>query len=631
MPETTASRRGDKLRTDLRNVAIIAHVDHGKTTLVDALIRQADSVHTRAELTDRVMDSMDLEREKGITILAKNTAVRYQPSDGDPVTINIIDTPGHADFGGEVERGLTMVDGVLLLVDASEGPLPQTRFVLRKALRARLPIVLVINKVDRSDARIAEVVDDTYELFLDLDADADQIDFPIIYACARDGVATLKQPEDGTVPTDSNSLEPLFRTILDTIPPPAYVEGAPLQAHVTNLDASPFLGRLALCRVHQGTVRKGQTVAWCRSDGTTERVRISELLMTEGLERKPAESAGPGDIIAVAGISDIMIGETLADADDPRPLPRITVDEPAISMTIGTNTSPMVGRVKRGKVTARMVKDRLDRELVGNVSLRVFPTERPDTWEVQGRGELALAILVEQMRREGYELTVGKPQVVTRQIDGRLCEPVERLTIDAPEEYLGVITQLLATRKGRMEQLINHGTGWIRMEWLVPARGLIGFRTEFLTDTRGTGILHHVFESYEPWFGELRIRATGSLVADRTGAATPFAMMNLQERGTLFVEPTTEVYEGMIVGENSRADDMDVNITKEKKLTNIRSSTAEETEKLIPPRRLSLEQALEFCREDECVEVTPAAVRLRKVVLDQTQRGREAARRKHQS
>jgi GTP-binding protein len=632
MPDTTtATRRGDKLRTDLRNVAIIAHVDHGKTTLVDALIRQADSVHTRAELTDRIMDSMDLEREKGITILAKNTAVRYQPETGDAVTINIIDTPGHADFGGEVERGLTMVDGVLLLVDASEGPLPQTRFVLRKALRARLPIVLVINKVDRADARIAEVVDDTYELFLDLDADADQIDFPIIYACARDGVATLKQPEDGTVPTDSTSLEPLFRTILDTIPPPAYVDGAPLQAHVTNLDASPFLGRLALCRVHQGTIRKGQTVAWCRSDGTTERVRISELLMTEGLERKPAESAGPGDIMAVAGIAEIMIGETLADADDPRPLPRITVDEPAISMTIGTNSSPMVGRAKGSKVTARMVKDRLDRELIGNVSLRVLPTERPDTWEVQGRGELALAILVEQMRREGYELTVGKPQVVTRQIDGRLCEPVERLTIDSPEEHLGVITQLLATRKGRMEQLINHGTGWIRMEWLVPARGLIGFRTEFLTDTRGTGILHHVFEAYEPWFGDLRTRASGSLVADRSGAATPFAMMNLQERGTLFVEPTTEVYEGMIVGENSRSDDMDVNITKEKKLTNMRSSTADETEKLIPPRRLSLEQALEFCREDECVEVTPTAVRLRKVVLDQTQRGREAARRKHQT
>jgi GTP-binding protein len=627
MPDTSTQSR----RTDLRNVAIIAHVDHGKTTLVDALIRQAGTVHSRAEMADRLMDSMDLEREKGITILAKNTAVRYQPQVGEAVTINIIDTPGHADFGGEVERGLTMVDGVLLLVDASEGPLPQTRFVLRKALRARLPIILVINKVDRSDARIKEVVDDTYELFLDLDADDSQIDFPILYACARDGVASLKQPENGTVPTDSTSLEPLFQTLLETIPPPSYIEGAPLQAHVTNLDASPFLGRLALCRVRQGTIRKGQTVMWCRADGSSEKVRISELLMTEALERKSAESAGPGDIIAVAGIPEIMIGETLADLDDPRPLPLITVDEPAISMTIGTNTSPLVGRVKGSKVTARMVKDRLDRELIGNVSLRVLPTERPDTWEVQGRGELALAILVEQMRREGYELTVGKPQVVTRDIDGKRCEPVERLTIDTPEEHLGVITQLLATRKGRMEQLVNHGTGWIRLEWLVPARGLIGFRTEFLTDTRGTGILHHVFDSYEPWFGELRTRNNGSLVADRAGVATPFAMMNLQERGTLFIEPTTEVYEGMLVGENSRADDMDVNITKEKKLTNMRASTSDETEKLIPPRKLSLEQALEFCREDECVEVTPTSVRLRKVVLDQTKRGREAARRKHQT
>ncbi|MDG4831949.1 translational GTPase TypA [Solwaraspora sp. WMMD1047] len=617
-------------RADLRNVAIIAHVDHGKTTLVDAMLRQSGAYQSRGELTDRVMDSMDLEREKGITILAKNTGVRYVPADGsDPVTINIIDTPGHADFGGEVERGLTMVDGVLLLVDASEGPLPQTRFVLRKALRAKLPIILVINKVDRPDARIKEVVDDTYELFLDLDADAEQIDFPIVYACARDGIASLAQPPDGTVPADSSSLEPLFRTLLETIPPPAYDENVPLQAHVTNLDASPFLGRLALCRVRNGTIRKGSTVAWCRTDGSTEKVRISELLMTEGLERKPADQAGPGDIIAVAGIPNIMIGETLADVDDPRPLPLITVDEPAISMTIGTNTSPLVGRVKGAKVTARMVKDRLDRELIGNVSLRVLPTERPDAWEVQGRGELALAILVEQMRREQYELTVGKPQVVTREIDGKLCEPVERLTIDAPEEYLGAITQLLATRKGRMEQLINHGTGWIRMEWLVPARALIGFRTEFLTDTRGTGILHHVFESYEPWFGELRTRNNGSLVADRAGVVTPFAMLNLQERGTLFVEPTTEVYEGMLVGENSRSDDMDVNITKEKKLTNMRSSTSEETEKVIPPRKLSLEQALEFCREDECVEVTPAAIRLRKVVLDQNARGRAAARRKH--
>ncbi|GFJ88201.1 GTP-binding protein [Phytohabitans rumicis] len=620
---------GMQTRSDLRNVAIIAHVDHGKTTLVDAMLRQGGQFHARAEMTDRVMDSMDLEREKGITILAKNTAITYRPTDSEPpVTINIIDTPGHADFGGEVERGLTMVDGVLLLVDASEGPLPQTRFVLRKALKARLPIILVINKVDRPDARIKEVVDDTYELFLDLDADETQIDFPIVYACARDGMASLKQPADGALP-DSANLQPLFQALLETIPAPAYDEAAPLQAHVTNLDASPFLGRLALCRVRQGTIRKGQTVVWCREGGAEERVRISELLMTDGLERKPADSAGPGDIMAVAGIPEIMIGDTLADADNPVALPRITVDEPAISMTIGTNTSPLVGRVKGAKVTARMVKDRLDKELVGNVSLRVLPTDRPDSWEVQGRGELALAILVEQMRREHYELTVGKPQVVTRQVDGKTYEPVERLTIDAPEEYLGAITQLLATRRGRMEQLVNHGTGWIRMEWLVPARGLIGFRTEFLTDTRGTGILHHVFESYEPWFGELRTRNSGSLVADRTGVVTPFAMLNLQERGTLFVEPTTEVYEGMIIGENSRSDDMDVNITKEKKLTNMRSSTAEETEKVIPPRKLSLEQALEFCREDECVEVTAATVRLRKVTLDATQRARETARRKH--
>ncbi len=616
-------------RSDLRNVAIIAHVDHGKTTLVDAMLRQSGAWHSRGEMADRVMDSMDLEREKGITILAKNTAVGYHPADGgDAVTINIIDTPGHADFGGEVERGLTMVDGVVLLVDASEGPLPQTRFVLRKALKAKLPIILVINKVDRPDARIKEVVDDTYELFLDLDADESQIDFPIVFACARDGQASLNQPADGAHP-DSEDLQPLFKTLLATIPAPSYHEGAPLQAHVTNLDASPFLGRLALCRVHEGTIRKGQTVAWCRENGNVERVRISELLMTDGLERKSAEQAGPGDIIAIAGISEIMIGDTLADAEDPRPLPRITVDEPAISMTIGTNTSPLAGRVKGAKVTARLVKDRLDRELVGNVSLRILPTERPDAWEVQGRGELALAILVEQMRREGYELTVGKPQVVTREIDGRTCEPVERLTIDAPEDYLGAITQLLATRKGRMEQLVNHGTGWIRMEWLVPARALIGFRTEFLTETRGTGILHHVFESYEPWFGDLRTRPTGSLVADRVGVATSFAMFNLQERGSMFVEPGTQVYEGMLVGENSRADDMDVNITKEKKLTNMRSSTGDELERLIPPRKLSLEQALEFCREDECVEVTPEAVRLRKVHLDQKERERMARRRSY--
>lgn len=609
------------VRTDLRNVAIVAHVDHGKTTLVDAMLHRAG----------RVLDSMDLEREKGITILAKNTAVRYSPPGGDPVTINIIDTPGHADFGGEVERGLTMVDGVLLLVDASEGPLPQTRFVLRKALAARLPIVLVVNKVDRPDARSADVIDETYELFLDLagaGADDDLLDFPIVYASARAGVASLTAPADGTVPGDSTSLEPLFRTLLETIPPPSYGEDEPLQAHVTNLDVSPFLGRLALCRIRNGYIHKGQAAAWCRRDGSIERVRVTELLMTDGLERKPAGRAGPGDIIAVAGISDITIGETLADPDDPRPLPLITVDEPAISMTIGINTSPFAGRGKGAKLTARLVKDRLDRELVGNVSLRVLPTTRPDAWEVQGRGELALAILVEQMRRERYELTVGKPQVVTRQVDGRTCEPVERLTIDVPEDYLGTVTQLLAVRKGRMEQLVNHGTGWVRMEWLVPARGLIGFRTEFLTETRGTGIAHHVFERYEPWFGDLRTRASGSLVADRTGLATSFAMFNLQERGTLFVEPGTEVYEGMIVGEHSRTDDLDVNITKEKKLTNVRSSTAEELERLVPPRRLSLEQALEFCREEECVEVTPAAIRLRKAVLDQTGRARAAARRR---
>ena len=612
-------------RDDLRNIAIIAHVDHGKTTLVDAMLWQSGAFRAGQDVNERVLDSNDLEREKGITILAKNTAVRH----GD-LTINIIDTPGHADFGGEVERGLSMVDGVVLLVDASEGPLPQTRFVLRKALAAKLPVILCVNKVDRPDSRIAEVVDETYELFLDLDATDDQIDFPIVYASAKAGRASLDRPADGELP-DSPDLEPLFDVIRRTVPAPTYDPTAPLQAHVTNLDSSSYLGRIALCRVHQGTIRKGQQVAWCRTDGTIERVRVGELLMTEALERKPAQEAGPGDIIAIAGIPDIMIGETLADPDDPRPLPLIKVDEPAISMVIGTNTSPLAGREKGTKVTARLVKDRLDRELVGNVSLRVLPTDRPDAWEVQGRGELALAVLVETMRREGYELTVGKPQVVTRVIDGKVHEPVERLTVDIPEEYLGAVTQLLAVRKGRMEQMTNHGTGWVRMEFLVPARGLIGFRTEFLTETRGTGLAHHVFEGYEPWFGELRTRPTGSLVADRAGVATAYAMFNLQERGTLFVSPATEVYEGMIVGENSRADDMDVNITKEKKLTNIRSSTAEELEKLVPPRRLSLEQALEFCRDDECVEVTPTAIRLRKVTLDQAARAREAARRKHQN
>ncbi len=615
-----------RTRDDIRNVAIVAHVDHGKTTLVDAMLWQSGAFGAHQHVDERAMDSGDLEREKGITILAKNTGVHYSgpsaPEGG--LTINIIDTPGHADFGGEVERGLSMVDAVCLLIDASEGPLPQTRFVLRKALEAKLPVILVVNKVDRPDARIAEVVDETYELFLDLDAAEHQIEFPIVYASARAGRASLTRPVDGGMPAEAD-LEPLFRTIVESVPAPVYDDQHPFQAHVTNLDASPFLGRIALCRVHQGTVRKNQQVVWCRHDGTQTRVKITELLMTEALERKPAEQAGPGDIIAVAGIPEITIGETLADADDPRPLPLITVDEPAISMTIGTNTSPLAGRAKGTKVTARLVKDRLDRELVGNVSMRVLNTERPDTWEVQGRGELALAILVEQMRREGFELTVGKPQVVTREVNGKVHEPVERLTVDSPEEYLGAITQLLAVRKGRMEQMVNHGTGWIRMEFLVPSRGLIGFRTEFLTETRGTGIAHQVFEKYEPWFGELRTRPSGSMVADRTGAATSYAMANLQERGTMFVDPTTEVYEGMVVGENSRADDMDVNICKEKKMTNVRSN-ADELERLVPARKLSLEQSLEFCRDDECVEVTPDAVRIRKTVLDGHDRQKSAGR-----
>ena len=619
-------------RADLRNVAIVAHVDHGKTTLVDAMLWQSGAFRANAHVAERVLDSGDLEREKGITILAKNTAVRHAG-----MTINIVDTPGHSDFGGEVERGLSMVDGVLLLVDASEGPLPQTRFVLRKTLEARLPVILVINKVDRPDARIAEVVDACYELFLDLDASEDQIEFPIVYASARAGRASLTRPADGAQP-DSPDLEPLFTALAETVPAPSYDPAAPLQAHVANLDASAYLGRIALCRVHNGTISRGQQVAWCRRDGSIERVRITELYLTEALDRVPVQTAGPGDIIAIAGIGEIMIGETLADLEDPRPLPLITVDEPAISMTIGVNTSPLVGRLTAGpgggaagarektKITARLVRDRLDRELVGNVSIRVLPTERPDTWEVQGRGELALAVLVETMRREGYELTVGRPTVVTREVNGAVHEPTERLSVDVPEEYLGAVTSLLAVRKGRLENMINHGTGWVRLEFTVPARGLIGFRTQFLTDTRGTGIAHHVFEGYEPWAGALRARPTGSLVADRSGSVTAYAMFGLQERGSLFVTPGTEVYEGMIVGENSRSDDMDVNITRERKLTNVRQSTGEELERLVPPRALSLEQALEFCSGDECVEVTPSAVRLRKTVLDAKQRARSRAR-----
>ena len=601
-------------RDDIRNVAIVAHVDHGKTTLVDAMLWQSGAFRDNQDVAERVMDSMDLEREKGITILAKNTAVRY----GD-VKINIVDTPGHADFGGEVERALTMVDGVLLLVDASEGPLPQTRFVLRKALESRLPVILVVNKVDRADARPAEVVHEVEELFLDLDADEHQIAFPILYAVSRDGKA------GGTPDALADDLKPLFETLLEHIPAPTYDEGHPMQALVTNLDASPYVGRLALCRVFNGTVRRGEPVAWCRADGTIEQQKLSELYVTDALDRVEADEAGPGEIIAVAGIAEITIGETLADPDDPRPLPVTRVDEPSLSMTVAINTSPLSGH-DGDKVTARLLKSRLDQEVVGNVSIRVVDTERPEMWEVQGRGELQLAILVEMMRREGFELTVGKPQVVTRTVDGKLLEPMERVAIDAPEDFLGVISQLLALRKGRMEHMVNHGTGWIRMEYLVPARGLIGFRTEFMTETRGTGQLHHVFEGYEPWHGELRTRPSGSLVADRRGETTQFALLNLQERGSMFVGPGEEVYEGMIVGENARAEDMDVNPTKEKHLTNMRKANAEELVRLIPKTQLSLEQALEFLREDECVEVTPRNVRLRKVLLDQNDR-QKAARR----
>jgi GTP-binding protein len=604
------------LRADIRNIAIVAHVDHGKTTLVDAMLWQSGSFRENQEVAERVMDSMDLEREKGITILAKNTAVRHGG-----VKINIVDTPGHADFGGEVERGLTMVDGVLLLVDASEGPLPQTRFVLRKALESRLPVILVVNKVDRPDARIAEVVDEVYELFLDLDAAEDQIEFPIVYCNARAGHAGL------TPDTLANDLEPLFEMLLERIPAPEYEDDHPLQAHVTNLDASPYVGRLALCRVHHGTIRKGRQVAWCRANGEVERVKVTELYVTEALDRVETAEAGPGELIAVAGIPEVTIGETLADPDDPRPLPVIGIDEPSLSMTIGINTSPLSGQ-DGDKLTATLVKQRLDQELVGNVSLRVLATERPEVWEVQGRGELQLAVLVELMRREGFELTVGKPQVVTRDVDGKVHEPVERLAIDIPEEYVGVVTQLLALRKGALQQMVNHGTGWARMEYRVPARGLIGFRTEFLTETRGTGILHHIFDGYEPWHGELRTRPTGSLVADRRGPTTSFALFNLQERGQLFIGPGVEVYEGMIVGENARADDLDVNPTKEKKLTNMRSSTADELVRLVPPRPLSLEQALELIREDEAVEVTPNHVRLRKAELSAQKRQTSASRAK---
>ena len=632
MSENTASR------PDLRNVAIVAHVDHGKTTIVDAMLKQTHAFSAHADVEDRVMDSGDLEKEKGITILAKNTTVFYDgPSaNGETITINVIDTPGHADFGGEVERGLSMVDGVVLLVDASEGPLPQTRFVLRKALAAKLPVILVVNKVDRPDARIDEVVSETMDLLLGLasdlseevpDLDLDSVlDVPVVYASGKAGAASLNQPADGALP-DNDDLEPLFKTIIEHVPAPTYNPDEVLQAHVTNLDSSPFLGRLALVRIFNGTLKKGQTVAWARQDGDIKNVRISELLATKALERVPAEEAGPGEIVAVAGIEDITIGETLTDAENPKPLPLIKVDDPAISMTIGINTSPMAGRVKGAKVTARQVKDRLDRELIGNVSIKVLPTQRPDAWEVQGRGELALAILVEQMRREGFELTVGKPQVVTKTIDGKLYEPMEHMIIDVPEEHLGAVTQLMAARKGRMENMSNHGTGWVRMEFAVPARGLIGFRTQFLTETRGAGISSSYSIDPEPWAGDIEYRTNGSMIADRAGVVTPYAMINLQERGTFFVEPTSEVYEGMVVGMNSRADDMEVNITKEKQPTNMRSATADSFENLTPPKKLTLEECLEFAREDECVEVTPEAIRIRKVILDANERVREFRRR----
>jgi GTP-binding protein len=616
----------------IRNVAIVAHVDHGKTTLVDQMLWQSGAFRANQDVAERVLDDLDLEREKGITILAKNTAVRYGGAAGgklgsNEVKINIVDTPGHADFGGEVERGLSMVDGVLLLVDASEGPLPQTRFVLRKALEAKLPVILVINKVDRPDARSAEVVSEVEELFLDLDADVDQLGFPIVYCVARAGRASLERPADGDGLPDGATLQPLLDLLVEHVPPPTHDPTAPLQALVTNLDASPYLGRLALCRVRNGTIKRQQTVAWCRADGSIERARITELYVTEALERVAVDEAGPGEIIAIAGLPGITIGETLADADDPRPLPLISIDEPSLSMTIGINTSPLSGR-DGSKLTARLVKGRLDQEVIGNVSIRVLPTDRPDTWEVQGRGELQLAVLVEMMRRDGFELTVGKPRVLTREIDGTRHEPLDRLTVDVPEEYLGVITQLLALRKGRMEQIVNHGTGWVRAEYVVPARGLIGFRTEMLTETRGTALLHHVYEGMAPWAGAIDARRNGSLVADRSGVTTAHALLNLQERGQLLVGPGVEVYEGMIVGENARLEDIDVNPAKEKKLTNVRSSTAESFEKLIPPRALSLEQALEAISEDECVEVTPAAVRLRKVTLDQAARAKATKRAK---
>ena len=605
------------LQNDRRNVAIIAHVDHGKTTLVDAMLKQSGSVSSHKELTDRVMDSLDLEREKGITILAKNAAVRW----GD-TKINIIDTPGHADFGGEVERGLAMVDGVLLLVDASEGPLPQTRFVLRKALEADLSVILVINKIDRPDSRISEVLDEVYELFIDLDANEKQIEFPIIYANAREGIATMDIDQPGT------DLKPLFKLLMENISPPTYMEGQALQAHVTNLDASPYVGRLAICRIHQGVIRKDQIISHCRVDGSIVRAKITELYVTEGLERVDAKEAGPGEIIAVAGMPDVTIGETLADEEDPQPLPVIRIDEPSLSATIGINTSPLTG-LDGNKLTARMVKERLEKELIGNVSINVLPSDRPDSWIFQGRGELQLAVLVETMRREGFELTVGKPEVVTKMIDGKLHEPIERLAVDINEEHLGVVTQILAHRKGKMVNMVNHGHGRVRMDFVIPARGLIGFHNEFVVETRGAGLAHHVFEGYERWYGEMRSRPTGSLVSDRRGVTTTYSLLSAQERGQLFVPVATEVYEGMIIGENPRPQDMDLNVVKAKKQTNMRSAGADHAQHLDAEKAMSLEEALEFIMDDECLEVTPSFVRIRKTILSQQQRGRAKGAKKY--
>jgi GTP-binding protein len=613
-------------RNELRNVAIIAHVDHGKTTLVDAMLRQSGAFHSREEVVDRVLDSMDLEREKGITILAKIAAFQF----GDR-HLNVVDTPGHADFGGEVERALAMVDGAMLLVDASEGPRPQTRFVLRKAFEAGLPVVPIINKVDRPDGRIAEVVDETLELFLDLGAPDEQFEVPFLYGSARGGWISTKQP-DGPVPAapENGDLTPLLDALFDHLPAPSYTEGLPLQALVTNLDASPYLGRLALCRIVEGTMQRGQALSWCRRDGTIERAKSVELLVARGLERVSVETARQGDLVAVSGIDEINVGETLADLLDPRPLPLLSVDEPSLSMTVGINTSPLAGR-DGSKLTARQLRTRLEAEALGNVAIRILPTERADTYEVQGRGELALAVLVEIMRREGFEITVGKPEVLTKVIDGVLCEPMERLSVEVPEEHLGTVTQLLAKRKARVERIVHHGTGWVRLDHLVPARGLIGVRGEMMTSTRGTAQLHHAFENYEPWQGEIRTRTTGSMVSDRRGVTTAYALAALTERGTMFLGAGEEVYEGMIVGESSRPEDMDVNPTREKKLTNTRSSTSDELVRLQPHRKLSLEQALEQADETECVEVTPTTVRLRKTILSQAERGRTRGREKRVS